>query len=291
MGEIVGAAIVSHSPSLMMPEAERIKAGDGRDSDLIAGFARLRRKLDAARPDTLVIFDTHWITTNKHIVAGARHFRGTYTSDEMPHVLSGIAFDYPGAPELAARIAEIAAERGFAAFNAVDPRMANHYATLNVVAKLHRDEKVLSVSSCQNATPDHHLEMGAIIREAILRSPARAVLLASGALSHVMTTYDTPLRNPRVFHPDNLSDPRHARLDHEVIALFAEGQHDAVIARYPELRAAGYEGRAAHYLQLAGALGGRQCRARGTPLSEYENARGTGNIHLWFATETAEAPA
>lgn len=287
MGQIVGAAIVSHSPSLMLPERERIALGDGRDSDLIAGFDRLRRKLDAVRPDTLVIFDTHWITTNKHIVAGAPHFRGTYTSDEMPHILCGIPYDYPGAPELAARIAEIAGRRGVAALNVTDPHMANHYATLNVVAKLRRGEMVLSVSSCQNATADHHLAMGEVIGEAIARSNARAALLASGALSHVMTVYDAPQKNPRVFHPDNVSDPRHVTLDREVIALFAEGRHDTVVERYPELRAAGYEGRAAHYLQMVGALGGQRCRARGTPMSDYENARGTGNIHVWFEVPSA----
>ena len=64
-----------------------------------------------------------------------------------------------------------------------------------------------------------------------------------------------------------------------------------MIGRYPELRAAGYEGRAAHYLQMVGALGGRRCRAVGTPLSEYENARGTGNIHIWFETSGAMATA
>jgi 3,4-dihydroxyphenylacetate 2,3-dioxygenase len=30
------------------------------------------------------------------------------------------------------------------------------------------------------------------------------------------------------------------------------------------------------------ALGGHDCHWPGTPLSEYENARGTGNIHIWF---------
>ena len=291
MGRIVGAAIVSHSPSLMMPEAERIAAGAGRDSDLIAGFTRLRQKLDAARPDTLVVFDTHWITTNMHIVAGGSRFHGTYTSDEMPHVLHGIAYDYAGAPELAVLIEEVARERDFAALNATDPHMANHYATLNLVAKLRRDEKVLSVSCCQNATLDHYLQMGEIIGEAVKRSGARAALLASGALSHVMTVYDSPRKNLRVFHPDNVSDPRHVRLDREVIGLFVEGRHDLVIERYPELRAAGYEGRGAHYLQMVGALGGRRCRALGTALSEYENARGTGNIHIWFEVSDRAAAA
>jgi 3,4-dihydroxyphenylacetate 2,3-dioxygenase len=33
---------------------------------------------------------------------------------------------------------------------------------------------------------------------------------------------------------------------------------------------------------MMGALGGKACRARGTQLSEYENAAGTGNVHVWF---------
>jgi len=33
---------------------------------------------------------------------------------------------------------------------------------------------------------------------------------------------------------------------------------------------------------MVGALGGAECRARGTPCSNYENAAGTGNIQMWF---------
>jgi hypothetical protein len=55
-----------------------------------------------------------------------------------------------------------------------------------------------------------------------------------------------------------------------------------VIERYPELRAASYEGLGGHYLQMVGALGGARCTARAQRLSEYENAMGTGNVHVWF---------
>ena len=47
-GEIVGAAIVSHHPGLFQTEEFRIAAGDGRDSDLIPGFRRLREKIDVS---------------------------------------------------------------------------------------------------------------------------------------------------------------------------------------------------------------------------------------------------
>src|SRR5476649_616252 len=88
MGQIVGAAIVSHHPGLVQPKEVRIQRGNGRDSDLIEGFDRVRAKVDALKPDTLVIFDTHWITTSMHLVAGAAHYKGSYTSDELPYSMS-----------------------------------------------------------------------------------------------------------------------------------------------------------------------------------------------------------
>ena len=48
-GRIVGAALVSHHPGLAQDEAFRLRAGNGRDSDLIAGYHRLRERL-ALRP-------------------------------------------------------------------------------------------------------------------------------------------------------------------------------------------------------------------------------------------------
>lgn len=282
MGQIVGAAIVSHHPGIMRPEAERLKIGAGQDTDLIPGFGRIRKEIDGLNADTFVIFDTHWITTNIHLVGGLEHYNGTYTSDELPHILSGIEYDYPGAPELAARVQEIARERKFAVHNVTDPHMANHYGTLNILAHLHNGERVMSVGACQNATVDHYLEMGEIIGQAISELDVRAVLLASGALSHTFTVYDETPRHPSFFHPDNVYSEENIALDHEILDLFAKGEHGAALERYPEMRRARYEGFGSHYVQMIGALGGRGCHAKGTPMSAYENARGTGNIHVWF---------
>jgi aromatic ring-opening dioxygenase catalytic subunit (LigB family) len=52
-------------------------------TDLVEGFNRLRR-IDAVRPDTLIVFDTHWFTTGFHLIDAGPHYRGTYISDEMP---------------------------------------------------------------------------------------------------------------------------------------------------------------------------------------------------------------
>jgi 3,4-dihydroxyphenylacetate 2,3-dioxygenase len=289
MGEVVGAALVAHYPGLMLSEELRRARGDGADTSLIAGFAELRRRIDAAKPDTFVVFDTHWFTTGLHLVAGAKRYQGRYTSSELPFSLSRVPYDYPGAPELAAAVERVALERAVAARNVEDDSLVPQYATLNIVAKLRRDEKVMSVGSCQTAKSQHYLEMGEVIGEAIRRTPCRVVLLASGAMSHTFNDLSFKPRHPNYYHPDNVSSAEHVALDREVIELLRQGRHDIVLDRYPELARAEYEGRGAHYVQMLGALGGRSCRARGTPCSVYENAAGTGNIHMWFDIMTAEA--
>ncbi|MBS0222033.1 MAG: extradiol ring-cleavage dioxygenase [Proteobacteria bacterium] len=282
MGQIVGAAIVSHHPGLVQPKEVRVQRGNGRDTDLVDGFDRVRARIDAVKPDTFVLFDTHWITTSMHLVAGAVHYKGHYTSSELPFSMSRFAYDYPGAPELARLVEEVGQERGVRARNVTDQTLPLQYPTINVIHYLGRGEKMLSVGTCQTAQFKHFLQMGEVIAEAVRRSDARVVLLASGSMSHKFYDLDHVPPHPRLWHPDNVSDPKNRALDLEVLGLWKEGRHDVVLDRFPELEAAKYEGHGAHYAQMMGALGGRACRACGTQLAEYENAAGTGNVHVWF---------
>ncbi len=286
MGQIVGAAIVSHHPGLMQCEEFRVLQGHGADSDLIAGYGRIRQKLDALKPDVLMIFDTHWFTTGYHLVDGGAHYSGKYTSDEMPWYLHGVPYDYQGCPDLARLVETVARERKVQARGVFDTDLARHYATINIVAKLARPDKgerIVSVSSCQNCRPEHYLQSGAVIGEAIARSDLRVVLLASGALSHKFNAIDWVPNNPRIFHESNVSNPENIASDKRAIQLLSEGRHDAILNQWDsDFRKTFWEGFGAHYLQMVGAMGGRDCRVKGTPMSDYENARGTGNIHMWF---------
>jgi 3,4-dihydroxyphenylacetate 2,3-dioxygenase len=282
-GQIVGAALVSHHPGLMQDDDFRIRMGDGRDSDLVAGFDRLRAHIDAVKPDVFVIFDTHWFTTGYHLVDAGAHYEGEYISDEMPWYLHGQRYAYDGDPALARRIEAVALERGVMS-KAIDaPHLPRHYATINVVNRLCRGERVVTVSTCQNCQPRHYLESGAVIGEAIARGNERVVLLASGALSHRFNEIDWVQKHPRIYHESNVSRPENIERDKDAIALMQQGRHDLILehwdARYRPLP---WEGFGAHYLQMVAALGGGACRARGTVCSDYENARGTGNVQIWF---------
>ena len=285
-GQIVGAALVSHHPGLMQCEEFRVLQGAGADSDLIAGYARLREKIAAAAPEVVVIFDSHWFTTGYHLVDGAANYRGNYVSDEMPWYLHGVHYDYRGHPELALLIEAVSREQG--GYNRVinHPELGKQYATINLVKHLRFEisrTPVVTISSCQNCDWLHFLKSGEAIGEAIRRSGLRVLLLASGALSHKFNAIDWKPNHPRIFHESNVSRPENIESDKQVIELFQQGRHDTVLDRWnDEYRKLPWEAFGAHYLQMLGALGGSQCRAKGTPLSAYENARGTGNIHVWF---------
>ena len=286
MGEIVGAAIVSHHPGLMQCEEFRRLQGAGEDSDLIAGYARLRERIDAAKPDVVLIFDSHWFTTGYHLVDGGEHYSGTYISDEMPWYLHGVPYDYRGHPGLAVQIEAVSRERG--GFNRAirHPDLGRQYATVNLVKQLRLElsgTPVVSASSCQNCEWPHFLRSGEAIGEAIRRSDLRVVLLASGALSHRFNGIDWKPKHPRIFHESNVSRPENIVSDKGALELFEQGRHDLILERWDqEYRRLPWEAFGAHYLQMLGALGGEKCRARGETLSAYENARGTGNVHVWF---------
>jgi len=272
----------------MQCEEFRRLQGAGEDSDLIAGYARLRRKIAFARPDAVIVFDTHWFTTGYHLVDAGRQYSGMYTSDEMPWYLHGVPYDYRGHPGLAMMIETVSRERG--GFNRAirHPELGRHYATVNLVKQLRlelADVPVVSVSSCQNCDWQHFLPSGEAIGEAARRSGLRVLLLASGALSHRFNNIDWKPRHPRIFHESNVSRPENIESDKQAIALMRQGRHDLILERWDEdYRRRPWEAFGAHYLQMLGALGGADCRLQGEPLSEYENARGTGNIHVWFDT-------
>ncbi len=284
MGQIVGAAIVSHHPGLMQCEEFRVLQGAGADSDLIPGYARVRQKILAANPDVVMIFDTHWFTTGYHLIDGGAHYQGTYLSEEMPWYLYGVPYDYHGHPELALAIEDVAREKKVQTKAVCNPALPRHYPSINVIKQLRLEgTPIVSVSSCQNCQPRHFLESGEVIAEAIRRSHLRVVLLASGALSHRFNQIDWRPTHPRIFHETNVSRPENVVSDKQAIELMKAGRHDAILEHWDrDYRKLPWEAFGAHYLQMIGALGGANCRARGTPLSDYENARGTGNIHVWF---------
>ena len=288
MGEIVGAGFVAHVPTMVLPEADRRALNDGHELSLVTGLHRLRAEvLDVLRPDTIVVLDSHWLTTVEFVVTAHERRSGLYTSDELPRGMAQVPYDIVGDRELAQAFADEAAARDDTWIHASnDPYLPIHYPTVNLLGFLQRDERWISISTCQTAHPDDFLLIGELLARAVARTDRRVVLLASGALSHTFW----PLRELR---KHEASDPSHiisqvARdADHRVLQHWATGDHRAVIDEMPTFQKVRPEGRFAHYLTMVGALGGRSCIAPGEHFSDYENAIGTAQIHVWFRRPTS----
>ncbi|MEM6851697.1 MAG: 3,4-dihydroxyphenylacetate 2,3-dioxygenase [Pseudomonadota bacterium] len=282
MGEIVGAGLVSHVPTIMLPEETRLELNEGKEISLVEGFRRLRREvLDELKPDTIIVFDTHWATTVEFIVTSHAQRTGKYTSEELPRGMCQVPYDLKGNPALANAIAEETLALGTPCTPIDDPYLPIHYPTVNLAHYLNQGEEWLSIGMCQTAETDDNLEMGRGVGAAVAASDRRVVLLASGSMSH--TFY--PLKE---LGRHEASDPKHIfsdgarEADLQRLDWFAEGDHASVLDTMDEFYKFKPEGRFGHYLMMAAALGGRACKAKGRLFSDYENSIGTSQVHVWF---------
>lgn len=283
MGEIVGAALVSHVPPIVMPEEDRRAMNNGEDTTLFAGLHQLRAdRLDAVGADTIVVFDTHWFTTIEFVVDAHTHRRGHYTSEELPRGMAGVAYDYPGDPELARAWAAASTDRDDMWVTAIDdPYLPVHYPTINLLPFLQGDERWMSAGICQTAEPEDFLLAGKLLATAIAGLDRRVVLLASGGLSHRFW----PLKQ---FRDHEAADLHHIRTpearaaDEQVLAWMAAGDHASIIANVADYARHAPEAFFGHYLMMAGAMGGASWTAEGTMFGRYESVSGTGQAHVWF---------
>lgn len=284
MGSIVGAALVSHVPTLVLPEADRRQMNHGEDTSLFAGLHRIRaERLAPLDVDTVVVIDTHWFTTIEHIVASHDRRNGRYTSDELPRGMAGVPYDLQGDRELAEAWARTADGRDDTWVTAIDdPHLPIHYPTLNLLPFLQGDERWLTAGLCQTADSQDFLLFGELLASAVAKVDRRVVILASGGLSHRFW----PLREFRQHEaadPDlHLRTPEAATADRKILEWLKVGDHAAVLDFYPEFRQHGPEGRFGHYLTMLGALGGRSCTLTGEQFGNYEAVAGTGQAHIWF---------
>ncbi|MGW3428394.1 3,4-dihydroxyphenylacetate 2,3-dioxygenase [Streptomyces melanosporofaciens] len=286
MGEIVGAGLLAHVPTIVLPEETRRELNDGKEITLVTGLRQLRENVFARDDyDTVVVLDSHWATTVEFVVTAHPRRAGLYTSEELPRGMCRMPYDFPGDPELAHAITHFADAHATFITAIDDAYLPIQYATVNLWKFLGEGlpgKRWMTIGVCQTGDMEDHLRLGRALADGIAATPGRRVLLiASGALSHTFW----PLREIR---DHESSDPRHiftpeARAaDEERIAWFKEGRHDKVLDTMDTYWTYRPEAKFFHYLMMAGALGERACVARARQYGTYENAVGTGQAHLWF---------
>lgn len=260
MGAVVGALIVTHTPRM----ADESKA-PAFTREMIRGMHELSREVERLKPDTLIQVSTHWVTTFHHYVLGHKRHKGILTSSEAPDLIAGVPYDFPGDAELAEAIAAKGKEKNIPAILTAADHFMIEYGTLNPLRYLtpRFDVPVVPLSSCLLADLQECIGWGEAIAEGIRQSAKRVVVIASGALSHVL------VRGPERWPTEECQ-----RLDHEFVELVTQGRAEEMKAFFPKfVKDTDAEMGGCHLAILLGATGGT---FRGK-LHAYGPSSGTGN--------------
>jgi 3,4-dihydroxyphenylacetate 2,3-dioxygenase len=279
MGEFVLAAKVTHVPSLML--SETIEPLKGTRDGPINALKLLGRRARERGADTVVVFDTHWISNfGFHINGNARH-RGTYTSPEAPHMINDIAYDYPGNSDLADLIAAETAKTGPLALAHRVASLPVEYGTIVPMHYMNADKtfSVVPIASPVFASVDENRRFGAAVHRAIKRSNNRVAVLASGSLSHQL--FENAKLGPEAWN--NISSEFNRQMDLRVLELWRDGRFAEFCAMLPDYtRKCNGEALMADTVMLFGALGWDGYDGEAEQLCDYFPSSGSGQVAVEF---------
>ena len=184
------------------------------------------REVEQAELDVVVINSCHLVTTFPTVVDGTPRHRGVLTAQEAPELIHGVAYDYPGDYELAARLIARGRREGYQCVLANDVHYPLDYGTVMPMAcYLDRAQRLpmIPVSVCLSADLVEAFGWGRSLAQVARESPKRIGFVVSGSVSHKLVR--DPARGPR---------PEDEALDHQFACLLSEGDYEKLWNWMPE---------------------------------------------------------
>ncbi|MCE2659385.1 MAG: 3,4-dihydroxyphenylacetate 2,3-dioxygenase [Rubrivivax sp.] len=277
MGHVALAAKITHVPSMYLSELDGPRRGTRQDA--IDGHLEIGRRCRALGVDTIVVFDTHWLVNANYHLNCAAHFKGLYTSNELPHFISNLGFEFPGNPELGALLARECNAAGVETLAHAHTTLNPEYGTLVPMRYMNADQhfKVVSVSAlCMAHYLNDSARLGWAMRRAVEQHYDGCVaFLASGSLSHRFA--QNGLAPEFAF---KVWSPFLENLDRSVLQLWQQGDWATFCGMLPEYAAKGHgEGFMHDTAMLLGALGWSAYDGRAELVTPYFGASGTGQVN------------
>ena len=280
MGTLALAAKITHVPSMYLSELDG--PGKGKRQAAIDGHHAIDRRCRALGVDTIVVFDSHWLVNAGYHINCAPHFKGVYTSNELPHFISNMPFEFDGNPQLGQLLAEVANAHGVATLAHPATTLAPEYGTLVPMRTMNADRhyKVISVSAlCQVHTLAESARLGWAFRRAIEdHYDGTVAVFASGSLSHRFAQNGTADQ-----YRDRMWSPFLQRLDDTVVGMWQRGEWADFCDMLPEYAAKGHgEGFMHDTAMLLGTLGWRHYNRVVEVVTPFFPSSGTGQINAIF---------
>lgn len=279
MGKISLAAKITHVPSMFI--SEQPGPNHGCRQAAIDGLHEIGRRCDEAGIDTIIVFDTHWLVNTAFHINANDHYKGVYTSNEFPHFIQDLDYDYRGAPELGDSIAQIAGSKGVRIMSHHVPTLELEYGTLVPMRYINADGRfrVLSIAAwCPWHEMEDSIRIGQAVRESVEASDCNVAVLASGSLSHRI--HDN---NEAQAGIHTISDEFYRQVDLRVIDLWREGRNEEFLEMLPLYsRVCHGEGFMHDTAMLFGMLGGKAYEGKAEIVTDYFTSSGTGQINAVF---------
>jgi 3,4-dihydroxyphenylacetate 2,3-dioxygenase len=279
MGELSLAAKITHVPSMFISEAPGPNHGCRQEA--IDGLKEIGRRCDALGVDTIVVFDTHWLVNTAYHINARTRYKGIYTSNEFPHFIQNLEYDYRGAPELGDEIARVVSADGIRMMSHHVDTLDLEYGTLVPMRYINADGRfrVLSIAAwCPWHEMSESLRIGQAVRKVIEASDHKVAVLASGSLSHRIHDNNAA---PAGIH--TISDEFYKQVDLRVIDLWREGRNAEFVQMLPLYSKLCHgEGLMHDTAMLFGLLGSDQYPGRAEILTNYFTSSGTGQVNAVF---------
>ena len=280
MGKLAFAAKITHVPSMYLSEMDGPHKGCREVA--INGHKEISRRCRELGVDTIVVFDTHWLVNSGYHINNAAHFKGVYTSNELPHFIKNLPYEYDGNPALGQLIADAASEAGVHTRAHADTTLALEYGTLVPMRYMNEDRqfKVVSVSAmCQVHDLENSATLGVAVRKAIEEQyDGTVAIFASGSLSHRFAQNGV---SEQYLH--KIWSPFLENFDHRVVEMWENGEWETFTAMLPEYAEKCHgEGFMHDTAMLLGALGWDKYQGKVEVLTPYFGSSGTGQINAVF---------
>jgi len=289
MGKLALAAKITHVPSMYLSELDGPRKGSRQDA--IDGHREISRRCRELGVETLVVFDTHWLVNANYHLNCAPHFKGLYTSNELPHFIANMPFECPGNPELGLLLAKTCCDMGVETLAHHATTLDPEYGTLVPMRYMNADQhfKVISVSAmCTVHYLNDSARLGWAMRKAIEdHYDGTVAFLASGSLSHRFA--QNGLAPEYAF---KVWSPFLEALDEKVVDMWERARWKDFCEMLPEYASKGHgEGFMHDTAMLMGALGWSAYDAPAEVITPYFGASGTGQINAVFPVTPQDGAA
>ena len=268
---MLAAYVVPHPP-LAVPSVGR--GEEKKISKTLDSYREVAHRIAALEPETIVITSPHAPSfADCFCVSGGKGAHGDMSQFRAPQTSMEVSYD----TELVAELHVLADENNIPLISGTrDDAFLDHatFVPLYYVNEAYRGYKLVRLG-LSGLPPETNRKLGRIITESVRRHERRCVFIASGDLSHKMST-----ESPYGF------DPNGPKFDEKVCSILASGNLDELFDIDRKLVEAAAQCGLDSFRIMAGALDGSHFE---TEFLSYEGPFGIGyGAACYTVTDAAE---